>query len=145
MDYPLETLLYGKQFRRLMEKKLEPFEVQYHLSKIDLQILFYLYTSGEKNTSKDIMGLKLFTRGHISQSLGRLQKMGYVEMEQDAVDRRCVHNYLTREADPIMFQLGAIFEEIQEIVMQGVTRSEREVLETVVRKINQNISDVLEE
>lgn len=145
MDYPLETLLYGKQFRRLMEKKLEPFEVRYHLSKIDLQILFYLYTAGERNTSKDIMGLKLFTRGHISQSLGRLQRMGYVEMEQDAADRRCVHNHLTREADPIMLRLGRIFEEIEEIVMRGVTEKEREVLVTVVRKINQNISDVLEE
>ena len=95
MDYSLDTLLYGMQFRRLLEKKMQPVETEYGLYKIDVQILLYLKHAGKHNTSKDILQLNMFTRGHISQSLSRLQKMGYVRMEQDLDDRRCTHNYLT--------------------------------------------------
>ena len=66
------------QFRRLLAKEMQPVEIKYGLQKIDMQILLYLKRAGEQNTSKDIMRLNMFTRGHISQSLSRLQKMGYV-------------------------------------------------------------------
>jgi hypothetical protein len=48
MNYSLESLLYGMQFRKLLEKKLEPLEKEYGLYKIDMQILFYLDHAGEK-------------------------------------------------------------------------------------------------
>ena len=95
MNYSLDTLLYGMQFRRLMEKEMAPIETTYGLQKIDMQILIYLKHAKELNTSKDIMKMNMFTRGHISQSLSRLQKKGLVRMEQDQEDRRCTHNYLT--------------------------------------------------
>lgn len=143
MDYSVVTLLYGMKFKRLLEKILKPIEDEYNLNKVDLQIMFYLYSAGRRNTSKDIMELKMFTRGHISQSLGRLQKKGYVLIEQDAEDRRCTHNYLTANADIVIEKLRNIFGQIQDIVMQGVTEEEKAVLDTVVRKVNENINHVL--
>ena len=74
MKDPLESLLYGMQFRRLLEKKYEPIETRYGLYNIDILILLYLDKAGEYNTSKDIMRLNMFTKGHISQALSRLQK-----------------------------------------------------------------------
>lgn len=143
MDYSVVTLLYGMKFKRLLEKILKPIEDEYNLNKVDLQIMFYLYSAGRRNTSKDIMELKMFTRGHISQSLGRLQRKGYVLIEQDAEDRRCTHNYLTANADIVIEKLRNIFGQIQDIVMQGVTEEEKAVLDTVVRKVNENINHVL--
>ena len=138
MNYSLDTLLYGMQFRRLMEKEMQPVETDYGLYKIDVQILLYLKHAGEHNTSKDIMQLNMFTRGHISQSLSRLQKKGYVRM-----DRRCTHNYLTEEAGLVIRKIEKISRKIKAVVMEGITEEEQKVLVSVARKMNSNIEKVL--
>lgn len=131
------------QFRRLLAKEMQPVEIKYGLQKIDMQILLYLKRAGEQNTSKDIMRLNMFTRGHISQSLSRLQKMGYVRMEQDPDDRRCTHNYLTDEASAIIRKIEKISRTIREIVLEGVTEEEQKILVDVAQKMNSNIEKVL--
>ncbi|HJB82631.1 MAG TPA: MarR family winged helix-turn-helix transcriptional regulator [Candidatus Mediterraneibacter intestinavium] len=143
MNYSLDTLLYGMQFRRLMEKEMQPLETEYGLYKIDVQILLYLKHAGAHNTSKDIMRLNMFTRGHISQSLSRLQKKGYVRMEQDLEDRRCTHNYLTENASDAISKIERISKKIKEIVLEGVTEEEQQVLATVAQKMTRNIEKVL--
>ena len=143
MNYALDTLLYGMQFRRLMEKEMQPLETEYGLYKIDVQILLYLKHAGAHNTSKDIMRLNMFTRGHISQSLSRLQKKGYVRMEQDLEDRRCTHNYLTENASDAISKIERISKKIKEIVLEGVTEEEQQVLATVAQKMIRNIEKVL--
>lgn len=143
MNKAVETLLYGMQFRRLMEKKMEAVEQEYGLQRIDMHILFFLENAGEHNTSKDIQKLHMFTRGHISQALTRLQKKGYVRVQQDEGDRRCIHNYLTDDAGAITEALREIYKNIQDIVLDGVTEEEQEVMARVARKVNQNISKVL--
>lgn len=143
MNYSMDTLLYGMQFRRLMEKEMQPVENEYGLCKIDIQILLYLKHSGEYNTSKDIMQMKMFTRGHISQSLTRLRKKGYVRMEQDLEDRRCTHNYLTEDAVLIIGKIEKISGKIKEIILEGVTDDEIKALESAARKMTQNIERVL--
>lgn len=135
--------MYGMQFRRLLAKEMQPVETKYGLQKIDMQILLYLKRAGEQNTSKDIVRLNMFTRGHISQSLSRLQKMGYVRMEQDPDDRRCTHNYLTDEASAIIRKIEKISRTIREIVLEGVTEEEQKILVDVVQKMNSNIEKVL--
>ncbi len=143
MKDPLESLLYGMQFRRLLEKKYEPIETRYGLYNIDILILLYLDKAGEYNTSKDIMRLNMFTKGHISQALSRLQKKGYIKIEQDSQDRRYAHNYLTEETDPIMKEVKKISKEIKETVMKGVTEEERRLLTGVAEKVTENLEQVL--
>ncbi|MCC2256209.1 MarR family winged helix-turn-helix transcriptional regulator [Ruminococcus sp. CLA-AA-H200] len=143
MNYSLDTLLYGMQFRRLLEKEMRPVETKYGLQKVDMQVMLYLRHAGEHNTLKDIMRLNMFTKGHISQSLSRLREKGYVRMEQDTEDRRCTHNYLTEEADLIIGQIEKISGKIREITLEGVTEEEREILVSIAQRMNENINRVL--
>lgn len=143
MNYALDALLYGMQFRKLLEKKMKYVEKEYGLNRIDAQILFFLKHAGEHNTSSDMMKLQMFTRGHISQALSRLQKKGYIRMEQDMEDRRCTHNYLTKDAQDIIEKIAASHENIYNIILKDVTQEERDMLMTVVQKINKNINEVL--
>src|SRR5699024_11239532 len=131
------------QCRRLLEKELQPLEQQYGLYRIDMHILLYLDYAGEHNTSKSIMELNMFTRGHISQALSRLQKKGFVRMEQDLEDRRCTHNYLTENASDAISKIERISKKIKEIVLEGVTEEEQQVLATVAQKMIRNIEKVL--
>lgn len=142
----VETLLYGKQFRKLMEKELEPVQKEFNLCNIDLQILLYLdkHQDGH-DTSKDILRLQMFTKGHISQSLSRLQKMGYVFMRQDEEDRRCTHNHLTDRAQDILSRIRNINTELWDVLMKDVTDEELAMLRSVAEKIGRNIEAVLKE
>ena len=54
MNYSLDTLLYGMQFRRLMEKEMQPLETEYGLYKIDVQILLYLKHAGAHRIRRKI-------------------------------------------------------------------------------------------
>ena len=139
MSDSLQSLMYGMQFRRLLEKRYESVETRYGLYNIDILILLYLDRAGQFNTSKDIMKLNMFTKGHISQALSRLQKKGYIKIEQDSEDRRYAHNYLTEEASPIMEKVKKISREIRETIMEGVTEEERKTLTELAEKVMGNL------
>lgn len=143
MSDSLQSLMYGMQFRRLLEKRYESIETRYGLYNIDILILLYLDRAGQFNTSKDIMKLNMFTKGHISQALSRLQKKGYIKIEQDSEDRRYAHNYLTEEASPIMEKVKKISREIRETIMEGVTEEERKTLTELAEKVMGNLERVL--
>ena len=143
MSDSLQSLMYGMQFRRLLEKRYESVETRYGLYNIDILILLYLDRAGQFNTSKDIMKLNMFTKGHISQALSRLQKKGYIKIEQDSEDRRYAHNYLTEEASPIMEKVKKISREIRETIMEGVTEEERKTLTELSEKVIGNLERVL--
>lgn len=145
MNQSLEVLLNGMQFRKLMESEFEVIYKEYNLCKIDLQILYYLYTAGEHNTSKDILDLELFSKGHISQSLSRLQKMNLIVMVQDEDDRRYVHNVLTRDASKVLADLKEIYDRINRIVLKGVAEDEKRILVSLAQRINDNIRNELSE
>ena len=145
MNQSLEVLLSGMRFRKLMESEFEVIYKEYRLCKIDLQILYYLYTAGEHNTSKDILDLELFSKGHISQSLSRLQKMNLIIMVQDEDDRRYVHNVLTQDASKVLADLKEVYDRINHIVLKGVTEDEKRILVSLAQRINDNIRNELSE
>lgn len=141
MNYSLDTLFYGMQFRRLLEQKMEPLAEEYGLYRIDMMILFYLSHLGERDTSSDIMKLNMFTRGHISQALSRLQKKGYIRMEQDVNDRRCTHNFLMPAAMEIVKKVDNGYQEIRNIILKDTTDEEMKILVQVAQKVNKNINN----
>lgn len=145
MNQSLEVLLNGMQFRKLMESEFEVIYKEYNLCKIDLQILYYLYTAGKHNTSKDILDLELFSKGHISQSLSRLQKMNLIVMVQDEDDRRYVHNVLTRDASKVLADLKEVYDRINRIVLKDVAEDEKRILVSLAQRINDNIRNELSE
>lgn len=145
MNQSLEVLLYGMQFRRLLEKKLLYLEKEYGLCKIDVQILFHLYSAGESNTPRNIIDLNLFTKSHVSQSLNRMQHQGFITMQHDNKDRRFVHIFLTENANQIIVKVQNAYDQINEIVFRDITQEEKTTFLSVAQKINANIRSVLDE
>lgn len=145
MNQSLEVLLYGMQFRRLLEKKLLYLEKEYGLCKIDVQILFHLYSAGESNTPRNIIDLNLFTKSHVSQSLNRMQQQGFITMQHDDNDRRFMHIFLTENADEIIVKVKNEYDQINSIVFNGITHEERTAFLSIAKKINANIRGVLDE
>lgn len=143
MDWMLEGLLQGTQFQTLYNRKIEALRAEYHLRKIDIDILYFLYKSGERNTSKDISSLNLFNKGHISQSVDRMVKQQLIYAVPDRSDRRCRHLMLTEQAAGLVAQVSELRMQMYNIILNGVTEEEKKVLLQVSGKVNQNMKDAL--
>lgn len=144
MDWMLEGLLQGTQFQKLYNRRIEDLRREYNLRKVDIDILYFLYKSGEHNTSKDIGDLNLFNKGHISQSIGRMEEQQLIYAVRDQSDRRCMHIMLTDKAMEVVEEITVLRKQMYNIILKGVTQEEREVLLSVSRKVNDNIREALE-
>ncbi len=144
MDWMLEGLLQGTQFQKLYNRRIEDLRKEYNLRKVDIDILYFLYMSGEHNTSKDIGDLNLFNKGHISQSIGRMEDQQLIYAIRDQADRRCMHIMLTDKAVKAVEEITVLRKQMYNIILKGVTQEEREVLRSVSRKVNDNIKQALE-
>lgn len=141
MEHMVESFLNGGGFRKLFDKEFDAVRKKYHLCRIDLQIITYLDQAGEQNTSKNIVDMGFFTKGHVSQSLTRLHRMGLVDMEQDQQDRRQIHLFLTEQARVIATEVIHVRQQISEIVFKNVTEEERQMLTQIAAKIIENIQE----
>ena len=139
MERRVEIFLNGVRFRKLFDKEYEPIKKKYGLCRIDLQILTYLESAGECNTSKNIVDTGFFTKGHVSQSLTRLHEMGLVTLEQDKQDRRLYHLFLTDKAKVIVSELHQVQSNISQIVFKDITEEELHLLSKIAAKITDNI------
>ncbi len=144
MDWMLEGLLQGTQFQKLYNRRIEDLRREYNLRKVDIDILYFLYKSGEHNTSKDIGDLNLFNKGHISQSIGRMEEQQLIYAVRDQADRRCMHIMLTDKAMKVVEEITVLRKQMYNIILKGVTQEERDILLTVSRKVNDNIREALE-
>lgn len=145
MEREIDFLLYGNQFKKLYEKEILRLRDSYDLKKIDIDILYYLYHSGNHNTSKDIKELNSFNKGHISQSVCHLHDQHLVECIQDEYDRRCIHLCLTKEALDVVRQIDEIHGRIYSIIFDGITEDEKKELIFIAHKIRENIENALGE
>lgn len=143
MERQIDNLLHGAQFKQLMEDRIAQIREQYGLRKVDVEILYYLSRCGERNTSKDIKNDTKITKGHISQSVDRLQKMELLTFIPDENDRRCVHLCLTQKAEQVSRDITGVWNEMSRIVFEGVTEEEARVLASVAAKIARNIDRAL--
>lgn len=143
MDWMLEGLLQGTQFQKFYNRRIEDMRREYDLRKVDIDILYFLFKSGERNTPKDISDLNLFNKGHISQSIGRMESQRLIYAVQDQSDRRCMHIMLTDKAVEVVEEITKLRKQMYDIILNGVTQEERDVLLQVSRKVNENIKQAL--
>lgn len=144
MQTALEGLLNGSEYRRFADQLTDAIQKTYGLCKIDLFILNYLSQSEEKNTSTDILALHLFTRGHISQSINRLIRLGYLSTEVDTKDHRVVHCYLTEQVNDVLAQLHATMNKIETILFADVHPEQKEIFFAVAKQIHLNMMKELD-
>ncbi len=143
MDVIIQNNMY--RYKRLNERKIEKVMREYNLRKIDLEIMIYLKSCGEKDTAKDIAATEMFTKGHISQSVSRMRSFGYIEVKQDKKDFRLQHLKLAEGAGKILDAVMSVKQEMEACVFSGITEDEMRLLQKISQKINRNISAALEE
>ena len=86
----------------------------------------------------------MFNKGHISQSVGRMENQQLIYAVRDEEDRRCMHIMLTDRAVKVVEEITALRQQMYNIILKGVTPEERDVLIRVSHKVNENMKEALE-
>lgn len=144
MNKQVELMLRGARYKQLLENQISHVRKKYDLRKVDVEILHYLSAGVGGDTSKEIQKATRLTKGHISQSIFRMQEMGFLKFVPDQRDRRCMHLMLTPKAEAMIEEIKGIWDEVSCIIFQGITQEEKQVLERVARKMDRNIDRALQ-
>ncbi|MCD8342272.1 MAG: MarR family transcriptional regulator [Clostridiales bacterium] len=129
--------------KRLFERRSKALLDAYQLRMIELNILLFLFHSQGAPTATDIIKAKHISKAHVSKSIERLHRQGFITLYEDEGDRRILRIQLMPQADEVIEQAVQIRSECKDAMLEGVTEEELASLGTVLRKIACNIDDAL--
>lgn len=143
MDDGIESLLNGQQFKRFQEKFWGSVTEQYSLSVLDVRILLFLDAHKCLDTARDIVKVHHWTKSHVSKAIEELIERGYLQRQIDARDRRKVHLIVQPTAEPVLEQIRAEYQRMNQILLTGISEEELNVVAQVARKISDNIASCM--
>ena len=143
MDIQTESFLQGGKFKKLVEERYTKIRQKYDMKKAELEILYFLSHCGEQNTSTDIHHQLMMTRGHISQSVDSLCRRNYIAAIPDQHDRRYVHYEILEPAKEIVEEITKQREEMNKLILDGISEEEMRVFREVSAKIKKNIENMI--
>lgn len=149
LSNPLSLVLScGIQFHKLINREMAGTVETYHLRTIDIVVLYHLNQEEQKGVCEGrpfekMVRNKMCTRGHISQSLSRLLKEGYITVERDEKDRRRTHNHLTEKARPIIASIQDAEQNALRLALDGFTDQEISEFSRFLKKSEENLSRAL--
>lgn len=138
-------IMSGLQLKKLIGKKVEPLIAEYDLRLVELDILVFLSRDRERNTAKEIMHKKHLSKAHISKSIDNMRVRGFIEVREDKEDHRILHIILTEKSEEVAKKAEKIYENCWQTVKRNITAEEIQIVNSVIEKMNYNISRELEE
>ncbi|MDD4370011.1 MAG: MarR family transcriptional regulator [Anaerostipes sp.] len=142
MANQLEIFMTGQQFKKLCEKQYECIMKKYGITKIEIDILFFLYTTNYY-TAKDIVNIRHISKSHVSSAIEDLHKKGYIQCSPDEKDHRRMRLTPAKDAAPLIERIAELHENLGKVLYTGITEEEKEIMKTVVGKMLHNISTAL--
>jgi DNA-binding MarR family transcriptional regulator len=77
-------------------------------------------------------------KGTIARAVKKLEDAGFIRRITDPDNRRAVRLFLTEKGEQVAPMLRAINREWEELVCSGLSKSEREILTTLMRTVAEN-------
>lgn len=133
--YSAGETLYGKL--------LAPVCTQYGLTRMELNVLLFLYHNPEYDTASQIVKRRRLTKSHVSMSVRSLEEKGLLTCAYRGQDRRTIHLALTDEAAEIVESGCAAQKQFTEVVFSGFSQEEREMLWDMIVRIDHNIEQAM--
>jgi len=141
----MEGFINGQQFKRLYEKKCEPLMQKYDLKKIELDVLFFLYSYETYDTAKDIVNFKCLSKAHVSKAIENLSSKNYILTSSDKQDRRCIHLAVTAQAQPVIEEMKRLWENMEYCIYRDISLEERNMFMQIMNRVVTNINSILDE
>ena len=145
LEEQLNMMRRGRQFKQLMNKKMDGVIREYDVKRVEIEILRFLAMSGERNTAADIHRYLDLNKGQISKTLEHLCTMHYLESMPDKKDRRYMHYILSEEAKELVRRINAIWDDMHQQIMSGIQAEDRAIFNKVLNHAMANMERMIDE
>lgn len=142
MNSILDYLITGRSLKRAYNKYLQEVDHTYGLSRMETDILLFLYNNPGYDTASDIVELRSFAKSNVSKAVENLTQKGYISQIVDKKDRRIIHLSICPEAMDAVAAASAKQKEFLALMYHGVSDQEKKVLEHIFSIITRNIADI---
>ena len=140
-----DIVMSGVQLKKLISKKAEPVMEEYDLRSEELDILVFLHNEKNVDTAKGIIERKHLSKAHISKSIDNLRTGGFIQITEDEEDHRVLHIRLTDKSNEVIRKMSGVYAECRDIMMNGISEEELNIVKTILRHMNENVNRALGE
>jgi MarR family transcriptional regulator for hemolysin len=139
-----QLLLSGHYLRKLYEKYMQEICDKHNMSKMELDILLFLYHNPQFDTAKDMVEYRFLTKSHVSTALDHLKERRLISTNKGEKDRRKVHLKILPAAYPIIEDAIDRQEMLKALLSENFTETEKETIDALLNKFLRNVQNVLD-
>lgn len=143
MTRTTEFLMSFRRIFKLYDSMLKPVCETYRLSLIEANIVSFLHNNPGRDTARDIVELRMMSKGNVSQAVESLIQKGLLKRIPDQTDRRIIHLILTPEAQPVTSTIKKQVSSFQEELFTGFSNEERELYHQLSKRIMENTKSAM--
>ena len=136
-------LLCIRKTVKLYESMLKPVCDHYRLTLIEADIISFLQNNPGKDTAGDIVGLRMLSKGNVSQAVESLIQKSLLPRQQDSSERRKNHLLLTPAAQRVTAEIDEIRERYLKKIFAGFSPEERELFAELNSRIIENAKNAM--
>jgi len=96
-------------------------------------------TDNEGVTLSELGNELMFDKAHVSRTVAAFEQEGYVEKRPDASDKRILRLYITAKGSEVAAKIRCIHDEINVMLLSGISGEDLEVCERVLLQIHHNL------
>ena len=135
-----EQILLGiKDAKNLYERQLDPLVEGSGLSKLQIDVLLFLYNNPEHDTAQSVCSLRGLAKSNVSKGVDGLVRRGLLERRTDPDNRRTVRLKLTDKALPVVREGAACQDKFFRQLLQGISPAEMETVQRLFSQIHENV------
>ncbi len=141
---PSDILLSNQYGIKVYEKFQESICEKYTLTKMELDILMFLYNNPDRNNASDIVKVRMLTKSHVSISIASLAKKKYLARIPSGHGRTVYLELLSR-ADEVIQEGLAMQQRFFHVMFAGFSEEDRERFGKYLQKISANLDAAYQE
>ena len=102
----------------------------------------FLHNNPQLNTAAEIVKIRKSTKSHVSTSLKKLEKGGYIQKTQQEQDSRVRFVELTEKGRGVVEESKEIFHQMDAKLLEGFDKEQLEVLQSLLGQMYRNAKNI---
>ncbi|QQK08535.1 MarR family winged helix-turn-helix transcriptional regulator [Miniphocaeibacter halophilus] len=143
MDKDFNMLVNFRQIIKFFEFSLQDIRKKYNLTKIEMDIISFLFNNPSYDTASDIVELRMLQKGNVSQAVDLLIKKELLIKKTDALDKRKIHLILTENSNNITEEISNAKLKFKQQIFKDFTTEELDTYNYLNNKIVNNVKTEL--
>lgn len=136
----LKMIETGKKLNNVYSELCSPILRKYGINQTSFDVLMFCANNPEINTARDICEVRGIKSGIASVAVETLIQSGLLKRERDLSDRRKYRLIPTEKSIPIIEDGHTVQKHFADTLKTGVADAEIEALNSLIQKIENNIS-----